>query len=175
METNLSRYLLVLRVVHKGPYEFKDDKGRVKYIDVLTPNELLKIDYNRKTRSMLIMGLNQAEYDKISSLKTAKKIWNAHETYHEGSKALREVKLSAIMNDFGNFKLGDGETTKDAQARFQNTINGLQILGKKIPQEEINLKVLSSVPIFYQDKITALESALNVDTMDHLTIFAEME
>ncbi|KAL8133901.1 hypothetical protein AgCh_009098 [Apium graveolens] len=81
--------------------------GKVKDVDALTPNKPLKIGYNGKERIMLNIGLNQSEYYKVSSFKTAKEIWDALETYHEGSKVLRKVKLSALMNEFGNFKLED--------------------------------------------------------------------
>ena len=175
METYLSRDPLVLRVVQKGPYVFLDKDGKDKDVDDLTTDELIKFGYNGKARNSLMNGLNQAEHDKVSSLKSAKEMWDALETYHEGSKSLKKVKLSKLMNEFGNFKLKEGESIKESQARFQVNINALKRLGKKIPQDEINMKVLSAVPFIYEPKVTSLESSSNLDTMDHLAVFAELE
>lgn len=175
METYLSKKPLVLRDVQKGNFEFLDKDGKPKNVDDLTPEEVVKFGYNGEARNSLMNALDQAEYDKVSSLKTAKEMWDALETYHEGSKSLRKVKLSKLMNDFGNFKLKDGETIKESQARFQVTINTLKRLGKDIPQDEINMKVLSAVPFIYEPKVTALESSSKIDTVDHLAVFAELE
>ncbi|KAK1364938.1 CCHC-type domain-containing protein [Heracleum sosnowskyi] len=175
METFLSRDPLVLRVVQKGPYVFLDKDGKDKDIDDLTSDELIKVGYNGKAKNSFMNGLNQAEHDKLSSLKSAKEIWDALETYHEGSTSLKKVKLSNLMNEFGNFKLREGETIKESQARFQVNINALERLGKNIPQDEINMKVLSAVPFIYEPEVTYLESSSNLDTMDHLSVFVELE
>uniref|UniRef100_A0A161ZLB0 CCHC-type domain-containing protein n=1 Tax=Daucus carota subsp. sativus TaxID=79200 RepID=A0A161ZLB0_DAUCS len=175
MEAHLSRDPLMQIVVQRGPYEYLDKDGKVKDVDVLTADELSKVAANGKARSTLINGLNQAEYDKVSSLKTAKEIWDALETYHEGSKALKKVKLGKLMKEFGSFAIKKGESIRESQARFQVTLNSLERLGKKIPQSEINMNILNAVPFEYGAKVTALESALNIDTMDHLAIFAELE
>ena len=175
METYLSKEPLVLRVVQKGSYTFLDKDGKPKDIDDLTADEVIKQGYNGKARNSIMNGLCQAEYDKVSSLKSAKEMWDALETYHEGSKSLKKVKLSNLMNNFGNFKMESGESIRDAQARFQVNINALEKLGKKIPQDEINMKVLSAVPFIFESKVTALESSPIIDTIDHLSVFAELE
>ncbi|KAK1388072.1 hypothetical protein POM88_016250 [Heracleum sosnowskyi] len=175
METYLSRHPLVLRVVQKGLYVFLDKEGKPKDVDELTPGELVKFGYNEKARNSLMNGFNQAEHDKVSSLKSAKEMLDALETYHEGSKSLKKFKLSKLMNEFGNFKLKEGESIRESQARFQVNINALERLGKKIPQDEINMKVLSAVPFIFEAKVTSLESSSNIDTIDHLVVFAELE
>lgn len=117
-ETHLSRDPLVLRVVQKGLYEFINKDIKAKIVDALTQAELTKLGYNGKERSLLIMRMNQSEYDKVSSLKSTKNIWDAFESYHEGSKSLRKVKLRVLMNLFENFKLEEGESIKEAQTIF---------------------------------------------------------
>ena len=102
-------------------------------------------------------------------------MWDALETYHEGSKSLKKVKLNNLMNAFGNFKIRDGEPIREAQARFQVNINALERLGKKIPQDEINMKVLSDVPFVFEAKVTALESSPIINTIDHLSVFTGLE
>ncbi|XP_074322702.1 uncharacterized protein LOC141659677 [Apium graveolens] len=174
MEVYLSMEPLALRVVHKGPFEFKDKEDKVKDIDDLTEAELLKYSFNGKARNSLINGLCPSECYKVSSCKLAKEIWDTLELYHEGSKSLKKVKLSKLMNEFGNFKLRDGETIRESQARFQTNLNALKQLGKHIPQEEINMKILSIMPFIYEPKVTALESSPTIYTMDQWAIFCKI-
>lgn len=120
----------------KNVYVFLDnlDKdGKSKDVDDLTPEELVKYGYNGKAKNSLRNGLDQAEYDKVSSHKSSKEIWDVLEMYLEGSKSLRKVKLNKQMNEFGNFKFKEGETIRESQERFQININVLERLGKKIP------------------------------------------
>nr|XP_017256458.1 PREDICTED: restin homolog [Daucus carota subsp. sativus] len=77
--------------------------------------------------------------------------------------------------ELGAFSFQKGETIKEAQARFQLIVNNLGRLGKIIPQSELNMNILASVPFDFQSKVTALEAAHNIDTMDHLALFAELE
>ncbi|XP_074377284.1 uncharacterized protein LOC141718803 [Apium graveolens] len=126
IELYLSREPLALRVVQKGPFEFKDKEGKVKDIDDLTEAELLKYSFNGRARNSLMNGLCPSECDKVSSYKSAKEIWDTLELYHEGSKRLKKVKLRKLMNEFGNFKLRDGETIRESQARFQINLNALK-------------------------------------------------
>lgn len=72
-------------------------------------------------------------------------MWTTLELY-EGPKPLKKVKLSKLMNEFGSFKVKDNETIKESESRFQTTINSLKLFGKVIPQEEINMQILSDVP-----------------------------
>ncbi|XP_074351366.1 uncharacterized protein LOC141690469 [Apium graveolens] len=137
MEVHLSREPLVLRVVQKGAFEFKDKEGKVKDIDDLTEAKLLKYIFNGKARNSLMNGLCPSECDKISSCKSSKEIWDTLELYHEESKSLKKVKLTKLINEIRNFKLRNGETIRETQARFQKNLNALKQLGKHIPQLEI--------------------------------------
>lgn len=79
------------------------------------------------------------------------------------------------MNEFGNFKLEEGESITESQVRFQTNMNALKQLGKIIPQEDINMKILCAVPFVFEPKVTALESSSTIDTTDQLSVFAELE
>ena len=115
---HLKREPLEWRVVDKGPYIFLDDKGKPKDIDDLTPDELIKESYNNRSMNTIMTGLSLRESDKVSSYKSAQEMWDTLEKYHEGSKPLRKVKLSKLMNEFGGFVVKEGETIRESQARF---------------------------------------------------------
>ncbi|KAL8109944.1 hypothetical protein AgCh_025879 [Apium graveolens] len=75
------------------------------------------------------------------------------------------------MNEFGNFKFRDGETIRESQVRFQTNLNALKQLGKHIPQEEINMKILSAVPFIYEPKESQSSSMqAPVSQMKHLAL-----
>nr|XP_017235221.1 PREDICTED: uncharacterized protein LOC108209036 isoform X2 [Daucus carota subsp. sativus] len=54
------------------------------------------------------------------------------------------------MKELGAFGLQKGESIKEAQARFQLIVNNLGRLGKIIPQSELNMNILASVPFDFQ-------------------------
>lgn len=86
---------------------------------------------------------------------------------------MKKVKLGKLIKELGGFTVKKGEFIRDSQARFQVTLNSLERIGKKIPQSEINMNIFNAFE--FGAKVTALESAINIDTMDHLAIFAELE
>ena len=96
------------------------------------------------------------------------------EQIHEGNQSVKKVRLSNLRNEFGNFKLKEGETIKEAHARFQTIMNSLNQLGKPIPTDERNMKILSAVPWVYEPKVTALEASPLLDTMDFHDVFSEL-
>lgn len=87
--------------------------------------------------------------------RSVKQIWDALEINHEGFKSLRKVMLGGFMTKFKKFKLEEGEPIKESQTRFQNNIN---------------IKVLSTVSFIYQSNTTPV----NVDNIDHLIIFSNL-
>lgn len=102
-------------------------------------------------------------------------MWDILKLCHEGSKVLKKVKLSALMNEYENFILKDNETMREIKTRYQITMNALKQLHKTIPQEEINMKIKSSAPSIYQLKVTILEASPMIDKMDTLVVFAKLK
>lgn len=118
MHIHLSREPIELRVVERGPFEIFDKDDNPNDVDDMTDSELSRLSYNGRARNTLINGLCPNEFDKVSSCTTAKEIYHILELCHEGSNSLKKVKLSKLMNYFGNFKLRENESIQEGQAKF---------------------------------------------------------
>lgn len=79
MELHLSQEPLELTIVQKVPFEFRNIDDKSRDIDDLIDEKLSKLSYNDKVkvRNTHINGL--AEYDKIYSCISIKKIWDTLE------------------------------------------------------------------------------------------------
>ena len=149
MQSHLERDPMEWRVTERGPFQppiDPKDAEKDKDIDDYTPDELLKLSYNDRAKNTIITGLSITESDRVSACKSDKEIWDSLEQIHEGNKFVKKVWLSNLRNEFGNFKLKEGETIREAHARFQTIMNSLNQLGKPIPPDERNMKILSAIP-----------------------------
>src|SRR5947208_459897 len=54
-------------------------------------------------------------------------------------------------------------------------MNCLKMLGKSIPQSEVNRKILRSMPWSFVPKFTTLEDSVLIETMSTLALFTELE
>ncbi|XP_074378574.1 uncharacterized protein LOC141720117 [Apium graveolens] len=139
MEVCLSREPLTLRVVQKGPFEFKDKEGKVKDIDDLTEAELLKYSFNGKARNSLMNGLCPSECDKVSSCKSAKEICDTLELYHEGSKSLKKEYEDVSMGEYYSLKV-ENSKLKDKNNYLKTMVQELMSkvdtwIDKKVPTQ----------------------------------------
>ena len=78
-----------------------------------------------KAMSILYCGLNKAEYNSISSCKTAKQIWTRLEVTHEGTTEVKDSRIRMLTQLFENFKMDENETLDSLFARFADIVNPL--------------------------------------------------
>jgi len=69
-----------------------------------------KVQYNLKARNILISSLRVNEYHSVSYCKTAKDIWDALETLHEGTDEVKQSKVNTLVQQYDLFCMEDGET-----------------------------------------------------------------
>ena len=80
------------------------------------------------------------------------------------------------MDDYGGFKIKEDEMIRpEGQGRFEVIMNGLALLGKKIPWEEITMKILGVVSWQFQPKVTAMQPSPLLDILDTLQVFFKLE
>jgi hypothetical protein len=64
--------------------------------------------FNSQATSILLASLCREEYNKVQGLKTAKKIWDALKTAHEGDDMTKITKRETIEGELGRFVLNKG-------------------------------------------------------------------
>ncbi|KAK5775461.1 hypothetical protein PVK06_043356 [Gossypium arboreum] len=105
----------------------------------------------------LFCAFGANEYNRVSLYNNAKEIWDKLEVTHEGTSRAEESKISLLTLDYEFFKAKLEEGIKEMSDHFNHTINGLKALGKIYPNKEMVKKMLNSLPMFWEAKVTIIE------------------
>ena len=67
------------------------------------------------------------------------------------------------------------ESILDLQTRFVHLTNHLKALDKTLTNDELNIKVLRSLSMEWQPKVTAISEKKNLSTMTSATLFGKLQ
>ncbi|GJR72143.1 putative ribonuclease H-like domain-containing protein [Tanacetum coccineum] len=99
-----------------------------------------------KARGTLLMALPNKDQLKFHSYKDAKLLMEAIEKRYGGNKESKKVQTTLLKQQYKNFAGSSSETIDQTFDRLQKLISQLEIPGKVITQEDMNLKLLRSLP-----------------------------
>ncbi|GJT19526.1 ribonuclease H-like domain-containing protein [Tanacetum coccineum] len=99
-----------------------------------------------KARGTLLMALPNKDQLKFHSYKDAKLLMEAIEKRYGGNKESNKVQRTLLKQQYENFVGSSSETIDQTFDRFQKLISQLEIRGEVIEQEDMNLKLLRSLP-----------------------------
>ncbi|GJS98354.1 hypothetical protein Tco_0819524 [Tanacetum coccineum] len=99
-----------------------------------------------KGRGTLLMALPKKDQLKFHSYKDAKLLMKAIEKRYGGNKESKKVQRTLLKQQYKNFAGLSSETMDQTFDRLQKLISQLEIQGEVITQEDMNLKLLRSLP-----------------------------
>ncbi|GJS51538.1 putative ribonuclease H-like domain-containing protein [Tanacetum coccineum] len=99
-----------------------------------------------KSRGTLLMELPNKDQLKFHSYKDAKLFMEAIEKRYGGNKESKKVQRTLLKQQYENFAGLSSETMDQTFDRLQKLISQLEIQGEVITQEDMNLKLLRSLP-----------------------------
>ncbi|GJX38266.1 ribonuclease H-like domain-containing protein [Tanacetum coccineum] len=99
-----------------------------------------------KARGTLLMALPNKDQLKFHSYKDAKLLMEAIEKRYGGNKESKKVQRTLLKQQYENFSGSSSETMDQTFNRLQKLISQLEIQGEVITQEDMNLKLLRSLP-----------------------------
>ncbi|GJT26814.1 ribonuclease H-like domain-containing protein [Tanacetum coccineum] len=99
-----------------------------------------------KARETLLMALPNKDQLKFHSYKDAKFLMEAIEKRYGGNKESKKVQRTLLKKQYENFSGSSSETMDQTFDRLQKLISQLEIQGEVIAQEDMNLKLLRSLP-----------------------------
>ena len=149
-------------VIENGPFiptVVEDGKSVTKPKSEWSDTDKRKISLNAKAKLIISSALSQEEYFRVSNYESAKEMWEALEIAHEGTSGVKESRIHNLTHQYELFKMNPGETIKDMQIRFTHIVNHLAALGKIYSQADQVYKILKSLPMEWQPKVTAIEEA----------------
>ncbi|GKB82123.1 hypothetical protein Tco_0949018 [Tanacetum coccineum] len=99
-----------------------------------------------KARGTLLMTLSNKDQLKFHSYKDAKLLMEAIEKRYGGNKESKKVQRTLLKQQYENFSGSSSKTIDQNFDRLQKLISQLEIYSEVITQEDMNLKLLRSLP-----------------------------
>ncbi|GJT35085.1 hypothetical protein Tco_0925504 [Tanacetum coccineum] len=99
-----------------------------------------------KARGTLLMALPNKDQIKFHQYKDAKLLMEAIKKRYQGNKESKKVQRTLLKQQYENFAALSSETIDQTFDRLQKLIGQLETQGEVIEQEDMNLKLLRSLP-----------------------------
>nr|GEU37808.1 hypothetical protein [Tanacetum cinerariifolium] len=111
-----------------------------------TVKEKLARKNELKARDTLLMAFPNKHQLKFNSYKNAKSLMEAIEKRFRGNKESKKVQKTLLKQQYENFNGTSSEGLDQIYDRLQKLISQLEIYRETISQEDLNLKLLRSLP-----------------------------
>nr|XP_009796389.1 PREDICTED: uncharacterized protein LOC104242974 [Nicotiana sylvestris] len=108
-------------------------------------------------RAKKILGPD--EYNRILACQSAKEIWEALQTAHEGTTQVKQSKIDMLTTEYELFRMKDDESIQDMYTSFTSITNELHSLGESIPRNKLVRKILIVLPSSWESKVNAIMEA----------------
>jgi hypothetical protein len=125
---------------------------------------------NSKATNALLNGLSDMVFTKVAHCKSAKEIWDKLQNIYEGDTKVKATKLQTYRGQFEQLKMKEDEDIVAYFLRVDETVNAIIGLGEEIEESVIVQKILRSLPMRFNPKISTLEERSDLDSisMDEL-------
>jgi hypothetical protein len=125
---------------------------------------------NSKAKNALLNGLSEMVFTKVTNCKSAKGIWDKIQNIYEGDSKVKVTKIQTYIGQFEQLKMKEDENITTYFLRVDEIVNAILGLGEEIKEFVIVQKVLRSLPMRFDPKISALEERLDLKSirMDEL-------
>jgi hypothetical protein len=134
------------------------------------PNEKKLMSCNSKSRHVILGALAPTIARKVMGCSTAKEVWDKLKSIYEGDPKVKKVKLQRHRAEFENLKMNVKEDIATYFLRVDEVVNVIRGLGEELDESLVVQKVLISLLLKYDAKVSAIEETRDLTkmTMDEL-------
>jgi hypothetical protein len=118
---------------------------------------------NDKVVNPLLNGLSEIVFTKVSHCKSAKEIWDKVQNIYEGDSKFKATKLQTYRGQLQQLKMKEDENIVAYFLLVDETVNAIIGLREEIKESVIVQKVLRSLPMRFDPKISTLEERLELN------------
>ncbi|GKC47001.1 putative ribonuclease H-like domain-containing protein [Tanacetum coccineum] len=118
-----------------------------------------------KGKSTLLLAILDEHLLKFHGIKDAKTLWEAIKARFGGNKESKKMQKIILKQQYENFAASRSEGLNKTYDRFQKLISQLEIHGEVISQEDVNLKLLRSLPSSWNNTDLIMRNKSNLDTL----------
>ncbi|GJU88240.1 putative ribonuclease H-like domain-containing protein [Tanacetum coccineum] len=153
-------------VIKNGNKVLKRTVGIVKQVyEPTTAEEKQDRRNEMKARATLLMALPNKDQLKFHSYQDAKLLMEAIEKRYGGNKESKKVQRTLLKQQYENFAALSSETMDQTFDRLQKLISQLEIQGEVINQEDMNLKLLRSLPSEWKTHALIWRNKVEIETI----------
>src|SRR4051812_10929220 len=145
--------------------------------NLMTTPDTVKKNWQLDAKARSIIGghLNKAQFNRISGLNTAKKIWTRLSKVNEGVSAQRDSRIDTLRSLFNRFKRLDNEHVQQTFDRLTDISNELQALGAAdITDHEVVKKLLRSLDDSFEFLSLMIQERPDFKTLDPADILERL-
>jgi hypothetical protein len=125
---------------------------------------------NSRDVNAILGGLTNTVFVKVMHSKSTKEIWNKLQIIYEGDVKFKKAKLQTYKGKFEILKMKEEENIVEYLLRVDEIVNTIRGLGEELYEKIVFQKVLITLPLIYDPKVSTLEDQENLEkiTMDEL-------
>jgi uncharacterized lipoprotein YehR (DUF1307 family) len=134
------------------------------------PNEKKLMSFNSKSIHVILEALAPTIASKVMGCNTAKEVWDKLKSIYEGDQKVKKVKVQRHRVEFENLKMNEKEDIATYLLRVDEVVNSIRGLGEEIDESLVVQKVLRSLILKYDAKVSTIEETRDLTkmTMDEL-------
>ncbi|GKC07804.1 hypothetical protein Tco_0999414 [Tanacetum coccineum] len=140
-------------------------EGVLTKIPITTTEEKAQRRLEVKARSTLMMGIPNEHQLKFNSIKDAKKLLEAVKKRFGGNTATKKTQRNLLKQQYENFTGLSSEMLDQTFDRLKKLVSQLQLLDKKLSQEDVNQKLLRSLSPEWNTHAVVWRNKADLDTM----------
>ncbi|XP_052209294.1 uncharacterized protein LOC127812805 [Diospyros lotus] len=118
-----------------------------------------------KALTCIHQAVFEAVFTRIINIKFPKEVWDKLKLEFEGNDRVKSVNLRTFRREFDLMKMKEGESVKEYTSRLLDVANKIRFLGQDFSDENIIEKILASLPMKYESKISAIEESIDPKTL----------
>ena len=129
------------------------------------PTERKNYETNEKAVNALLGSLTESEFFKVMQLNTTKTIWDKIILSYEGDATVKSAKLQTLRIQYENLKMDNEESIANFFLHLDDIVNCMRNLGEIITESTLVEKVLRSLTMKFESKVSALEEKQDLETL----------
>ncbi|GKA92926.1 hypothetical protein Tco_0814851 [Tanacetum coccineum] len=145
-------------------------EGVEKLMPPINAEEKAQKRLEMKAKITLMMGIPNEHQLKFNSIKDVKLLLEAIEKRFGGNAATKKTQRNLLKQQYENFTAPSSEILDQTFDKLQNLVSQLEILGETLSQEDVNQKLLRSLPPEWNTHVVVWRNKpeLEIMSMDDL-------
>jgi hypothetical protein len=131
----------------------------------LTEMERNSSENNSKAKGTILSSLVDSIFVKVMHCDSAKDIWDKLQNIYEGDAKVKGAKLQIFRAKFEQLKMKEDEDIATYLLRVDEIVNTIKGLGVEFDESMVVQKVLRSLPMRFDPKISSLEEREDLGTL----------